>query len=76
MTFYMDRKATGCASTRVGIALALLTAALWGLTPVATKGALGGYAPEVIGVLRLGVAALILRRLAGAGAPWLPRDRW
>ena len=60
----------------MGIALALLTAALWGLAPVATKGALGGYAPEVIGVLRLGVAALVLRRLAGAGAPWLPRDRW
>ena len=61
---------------RLGLALGLLAAALWGLAPVATKGALAGYAPEMINVLRLGVAALVLHGLAGAGTPWLPRDRW
>jgi len=59
-----------------GIALALLAAALWGLAPVATKGALAGYSPEVIGVVRLAVASLVLRRLGRGSGPWLPRDRW
>jgi O-acetylserine/cysteine efflux transporter len=61
---------------RFGIWLALLAAALWGLAPVATKGALSGYAPEVISVLRLGIAALLFRRLGGGTKPWLPSDRW
>jgi O-acetylserine/cysteine efflux transporter len=59
-----------------GIALALLAAALWGLAPVATKGALDGYSPELISVLRLAVAAIVLHRLGGPGTPWLPRERW
>ena len=59
-----------------GIALALLAAALWGLAPVATKGALAGYSPEVIGVIRLAVAAVLLRRLGKATGSWLPTDRW
>src|SRR5215467_529584 len=60
----------------MGFALALLAAALWGLAPVATKAALAGYSPEVISVVRLAVAAGILRQLGGGPAPWLPRDRW
>jgi O-acetylserine/cysteine efflux transporter len=63
-------------STSAGIVLALLAAALWGLAPVATKGALAGYSPEMVSVIRLGVAAVILRQLGGGTAPWLPRDRW
>ncbi len=59
-----------------GIALALLAAALWGLAPVATKGALAGYSPEVISVIRLAIAALVLRYLGGGNAPWVPRDPW
>jgi drug/metabolite transporter (DMT)-like permease len=61
---------------RSGVALALLAAALWGLAPVATKGALAGYSPEMIGVLRLAIAAFVFRRLGGAEAAWFPRDRW
>lgn len=59
-----------------GMAPALVAAALWGLTPVATKGALGGWSPELVSVLRLGIGATALRALAGRGTPWLPRDRW
>ncbi len=59
-----------------GIALALLAASLWGLAPVATKGALAGYSPEFIGVVRLTVASFLLRRLGRSSGPWLPRDRW
>ncbi len=59
-----------------GVALALLAAALWGLAPVATKGALAGYSPEVIGVVRLAAAAVLLRRLGNATGTWLPKDRW
>jgi O-acetylserine/cysteine efflux transporter len=61
---------------RLGLTLGLLAAALWGLTPVATKSALAGYAPEMISVVRLGVAALVFHTLSGPGTPWLPRDRW
>lgn len=60
----------------VGLALALLAAALWGLAPVAIKGALGGYSPELINILRLGGAALFFRAVAGKGTPWLPADGW
>jgi drug/metabolite transporter (DMT)-like permease len=59
-----------------GIALALLAAALWGLAPVATKGALAGYSPEIISVVRLAVAAVLLRRLGNATGAWFPKDRW
>jgi drug/metabolite transporter (DMT)-like permease len=65
--------------TRLGLALGLLAAALWGLAPVATKGALAGYAPETINVVRLGVAAVVLHVVSGVGGnrtPWFPRDRW
>ena len=59
-----------------------MAAALWGLSPVATKGALAGYSPELISVIRLGLASLLFRAVGGRGAvggrsaPWLPRDRW
>jgi O-acetylserine/cysteine efflux transporter len=49
---------------------------LWGLAPVATKGALAGYSPEIINVVRLGAAAVVLHVFAGSGTRWLPRDRW
>jgi drug/metabolite transporter (DMT)-like permease len=60
----------------LGLALALLASALWGLAPVAIKGALGGYSPELINLLRLGGAALFFRAAAGNGTPWLPSDGW
>lgn len=59
-----------------GYVLAFVAAALWGLTPVATKGALAGWSPELVSVLRLGVGAVALRALAGRATPWLPTDRW
>lgn len=59
-----------------GLALALLAAALWGLAPVAIKGALEGYSPDIINPIRLGAAALFFRAAAGRGTPWLPTDRW
>jgi drug/metabolite transporter (DMT)-like permease len=59
-----------------GVALALFASALWGLTPVATRGALAGYSPELIAAIRLGLGALFFRALAGAGTPWWPRERW
>lgn len=59
-----------------GYVLAFVAAALWGLTPVATKGALAGWSPELVSVLRLGVGAVALRALAGPDTPWLPPDRW
>lgn len=60
----------------MGIALALVAAALWGLSPVATKGALAGYSPELISVIRLALASFIFRIVGGAGTRWFPRDRW
>lgn len=59
-----------------GLLLALLAASLWGLAPVATKGALAGFTPEVIGVFRLAGAALLFRLLAGPGARWFVADGW
>ena len=59
-----------------GIGLALLAAALWGLAPVATKGALQGFSPELISVLRLGIAACLFRRLGGPRTRWWPVERW
>ncbi len=60
----------------MGVVLALVAAVLWGLTPVATKAALAGWSPELIAVIRLAAAAVLFRSLGGAGARWLPRDRW
>ena len=57
-----------------GLALALIAAALWGFGPVATKAALAGYSPELISVVRLGLAAVLFRALAGRGTGWLPRE--
>jgi O-acetylserine/cysteine efflux transporter len=59
-----------------GIALAVVAAALWGLAPVVSKGALAGYSPEVLSVVRLGIAAVLFRWLGGAVTPWLPAERW
>jgi len=59
-----------------GLALALLAAALWGLAPVAIKGALDGFSPEIINPVRLGAAALFFRLAAGRDTPWLPSDYW
>src|SRR4029453_6428623 len=50
-----------------GFVLGTCAAACWGLAPVATKGALAGFSPEMIGVTRLGVAALVFRALRGGG---------
>jgi len=60
----------------VGLSLALLAAALWGLAPVATKAALAGYSPELISVVRLGAAATLFRLLGGAHTRWWPRSPW
>jgi drug/metabolite transporter (DMT)-like permease len=59
-----------------GLALAVLAAALWGVTPVVTKGALAGYSPEAVSVVRLALSAVCFRALAGPGTTWLPRDGW
>jgi drug/metabolite transporter (DMT)-like permease len=59
-----------------GIILALLAAALWGLTPVATKAALDGFTPEFLGFIRLAAAALLFRAFAGRGARWFVADLW
>jgi drug/metabolite transporter (DMT)-like permease len=63
-------------SMRKGILLSLVAGALWGLTPVATKIALEGFSPEVIGVVRLAVAAMLFRLVAGRGARWFVADPW
>jgi drug/metabolite transporter (DMT)-like permease len=59
-----------------GVLLATLASALWGLAPVALKMALAGYSPEIISPIRLGLAAVIFRALAGKQGRWLPRDAW
>jgi drug/metabolite transporter (DMT)-like permease len=69
-------RALGTATRAQGIRLALVAAALWGLAPVASKGTLAGYSPQLISVLRLGVASIVLRVWGGRGTPWLPRERW
>lgn len=43
---------------------------------MATKGALEGYSPELISVIRLGMAALMFRLLGGPGTRSLPQERW
>ena len=59
-----------------GFVLGTCAAACWGFGPVATKAALGGYSPEVVGVVRLGGAALCFRALAGPGGRWWPDEPW
>jgi len=46
------------------------------LAPVLTKGALDGFSPEIIAVVRLLVAALLCRGLAGRPQAWIIRDPW
>ena len=67
---------TRAADRREGMLLALLAAALWGLTPVATKGALEGFSPEFLSFVRLGIAAVVFRKMAGRNARWFVADRW
>jgi O-acetylserine/cysteine efflux transporter len=62
--------------TAPGFVLAFVAAVLWGMTPVASKGALAGYSPETITVVRLALASVLFRYLAGRQARWLPRERW
>jgi drug/metabolite transporter (DMT)-like permease len=59
-----------------GFALGTCAAACLGLAPVATKGALAGFSPELVGVTRLGAAALVFRMLGGRETGWMPRDGW
>src|SRR5438552_12833556 len=59
-----------------GVVLALIAAALWGLTPVATKIALDGFTPEFLGFVRLVAAAALFRVLAGHGGRWFVGDVW
>src|ERR1041385_3523502 len=59
-----------------GILLALISAGLWGLTPVATKIALDGFTPEFRGFVRLIAAAVLFRALAGSGTRWFVADIW
>ena len=61
---------------RQGVVLALIAAALWGLTPVATKIALEGFTPEFLGFVRLVAAAALFRVLAGNGGRWFVGDVW
>jgi len=61
---------------RKGVFLALVAAALWGLTPVATKAALEGFTPEFIGFVRLAVATVLFWLAAGRRTPWFLADPW
>src|SRR5437773_10794304 len=61
---------------RDGVFLALVAAALWGLTPVATKAALEGFTPEFIGFVRLAVATVLFWLAAGRRTPWFLADPW
>jgi O-acetylserine/cysteine efflux transporter len=58
------------------VLLGLIAAAIWGLTPVATKVALEGFSPELLGFLRLAIAAVLFRVIAGNGARWFAADKW
>lgn len=61
---------------RQGVFLAILAAALWGLTPVVTKGALRGFSPEFLTFVRLAFAAVVFRILSGGSARWFVADIW
>lgn len=62
--------------TREGVILGLVASLLWGLGPVASRGALAGWSPELVTVLRLGTGAVVFHALAGRDGRWLPQDRW
>jgi O-acetylserine/cysteine efflux transporter len=62
--------------SRKGLLLGFLAAALWGLTPVATKIALRGFSPELLGFLRLAIAAVLFRIFSGNSARWFVADVW
>ncbi len=66
----------GPAWSLYGLGLTLSASAIWGLAPVLTKGALDGFSPQLVAVVRLLVAALLCRGLAGQAQPWILRDRW
>lgn len=59
-----------------GVALALVAAALWGLTPITIKGTLAGYSPEVVSVVRLVIATATFRVLGGRNARLLSTEPW
>lgn len=59
-----------------GLGLTLAASAIWGLAPVLTKGALDGFSPQLIALVRLLFAALLCRGLAGQAQSWVVRDRW
>ena len=63
-------------SVPAGLAIGTAAAACWGLGPVATKAALAGFSPEILGVTRLACAALCFRIVGGSGTRWLPGDGW
>jgi O-acetylserine/cysteine efflux transporter len=58
------------------VLLGFIASAIWGLTPVATKVALEGFSPELLGFLRLAIAAVLFRVIAGSGARWFVADIW
>jgi drug/metabolite transporter (DMT)-like permease len=64
------------AHPREGVIFALFAAALWGLTPVATKSALQGFTPEFLSFVRLVLAAAMFRLTSGAGGRWFVSDTW
>jgi drug/metabolite transporter (DMT)-like permease len=64
------------AHQREGVIFALLAAALWGLTPVATKSALQGFTPEFLSFVRLLLAAAMFRLTSGPGGRWFVSDTW
>ncbi len=59
-----------------GFLLAFVAAALWGLGPTATKGALAAASPGAVVFLRLGIAALLFRVFAQGRAARSQWDRW
>jgi drug/metabolite transporter (DMT)-like permease len=61
---------------REGILLALIAAALWGFTPVATKAALEGFTPQFLSFVRLAAAAVLFRTLAGTHVRVFTADPW
>jgi len=61
---------------RKGVFLALVAAALWGLTPVATKAALEGFTPEFLGFALLAAATVLFWLAAGRRTPWFLADPW
>ncbi len=59
-----------------GLLLALVAAAMWGLTPIAIKATLTGYSPELVSVVRLVIATGTFRLLGGRDARVLSAEPW